>query len=377
MESNETSGRKPTSGPASATMSAPGPSPDHGSSDPTRLVEHPALVRLTKAEQALASAKDLSDLKKIIDIAEAARVYAKAARIGEQAARHAEEIKLQAQRKAGSFLAKLEKSKGGRPGNNSLQAATSYQSALKDTGIERTTAHRWQQVAAVPEKQFNTYLRTKENEGEEITTSGLLEQFKRQTKEAKREATRAENAELVAGGRAIAELGDNYPSIILDPPWDFGDEGDVDQFGRGRPTYLTMKVEEIAALPIGKLAADNAHMYLWITNRSLPKGFHLLELWGFRYVTALAWVKPTYGMGNYFRGQHEQVLFGVRGSLPLLRNDVGTVLKADRPGKHSSKPPEFYDLVESCSPGPWLELFARRQRLGWINWGAEADPRLG
>jgi N6-adenosine-specific RNA methylase IME4 len=133
-----------------------------------------------------------------------------------------------------------------------------------------------------------------------------------------------------------------------------------------------MSIEQIEALPISDLADKNAHIYLWITNRSLSKGFRLLEAWGFRYVTCLTWIKPSFGMGNYFRGSTEHVLFGVRGSLPLLRADVGTHFAAPRPGEHSSKPDAFYKLVESCSPGPWLEMFSRQQRPGWTTWGAES-----
>ena len=100
----------------------------------------------------------------------------------------------------------------------------------------------------------------------------------------------------------------------------------------------------------------------------------LLERWGFRYVTALTWCKPSFGMGNYFRGSSEHVLFGVKGSQPLKRKDMGTWFQAPRgPLGHSSKPVEFYDLVESCSPGPYLEMFARSQRAGWSAWGADAN----
>ena len=129
-------------------------------------------------------------------------------------------------------------------------------------------------------------------------------------------------------------------------------------------------------LPVGEKAGKNCHLYLWITNRSLPKGFALMEAWGFRYVVCLTWCKPSPGMGNYFRGGTEHVLFGVKGSLPLLRKDVGTWFAADRGKKHSAKPAAFFELVESCSPGPWLEMFARGGRPGWAVWGAEARRRV-
>lgn len=192
-------------------------------------------------------------------------------------------------------------------------------------------------------------------------------------KEEKRELRREENRGLVDGAPPLIHMaGGRYQTIVIDPPWDWGDEGDDDQFGRARPTYATMPFEEIQALPVGSLACDDAHLYLWITNRSLPKGFALLQAWGFRYITCLTWCKPVFGQGNYYRGMTEQVLFGVKGSLPLLRNDVGTWFAAPRSQEHSTKPEAFYSMVELCSPGPWLELFARSGRNGWVAWGAEA-----
>lgn len=187
--------------------------------------------------------------------------------------------------------------------------------------------------------------------------------------EVRREEQREANRLLVEG---VCPPTGRYATVVVDPPWDWADEGDVDQHGRARPTYHTRSRDEIAdqvADIIDRCCDPDVHLYLWITNRSLPKGFGLLEHWEFRYVTCLTWVKPSYGMGNYFRGQTEQVLFAVRGSLPLLRNDVGTVLTAPRGDEHSSKPDEFYDLVETCSPGPWIDAYGRRERTGWKVWG--------
>lgn len=196
---------------------------------------------------------------------------------------------------------------------------------------------------------------------------------KRQIKEEKREIIRQDNRKLVENTAPIESHanGERYQTIVIDPPWDWGDEGDKDQFGRAKPTYNTMGIDELLNLPVGDLVQANAHVYLWITNRSLPKGFALLEKWGFRYITCVTWCKPHFGMGNYFRGSTEQILFGVRGSLPLLQRNVGTWFNAKRGDKHSEKPDEFYKMVEACSPGPWLEMFSRKDRPGWDTWGAE------
>ncbi len=156
-----------------------------------------------------------------------------------------------------------------------------------------------------------------------------------------------------------------FTTIVVDPPWQYDNKAT-----RGAATdhYSTMGLDELADLPIP--AATDAHLYLWVTNGFLRQGFDLLDAWGFTYKACLTWCKPQIGMGNYFRNATEHVLFAMRGSLPTRRNDVSTWFKADRT-RHSEKPDSFMHLVESCSPGPYLEMFARRRRMGWSSWGNE------
>lgn len=145
-----------------------------------------------------------------------------------------------------------------------------------------------------------------------------------------------------------------FKTIMIDPPWDVSDEGDVNQFGRANPRYATMPFAKILKLPVKNTAAADCHLYLWITNRSLPKGFNLIKAWGFHYVTCLTWGKitaagkPAIGIGNYFRGSTEQILFAVRGSQAPPCLSEGFLFKAQR-GKHghSSKPTEIYQLIAS------------------------------
>jgi N6-adenosine-specific RNA methylase IME4 len=239
-------------------------------------------------------------------------------------------------------------------------------------GVSHDTIAKGKAIAEKADEETKQRLR----EGKESINrahAGII----RKEKEKERESKRAADMEAVAKAPDPAKIEGVFSTIVIDPPWQFTDEGDVDMFGRGRPDYATMTIEEIAALPVGERAANDAHIYLWITNRSLPKGFDLLDKWGFRYVTCLTWCKPSFGMGNYFRGSTEQVLFGVRGSLPLKRNDVGTWFEWPRPGKkHSAKPPEFFELIESCSHGPYLEMFSRTERAGWTHWGSNAPTAV-
>jgi len=236
-------------------------------------------------------------------------------------------------------------------------------------GVSHDTYHRAKTVlTSAPAPLMEQY------RAGDISTHQAYQQIKRAEKETTREARRDENRRVIAtvpdARSVLTTTTAKFATIVIDPPWDWGDEGDADQLGRARPTYATMTLDELLALPVADIADVDAHIYLWITNRSLPKGFALLERWGFRYITCLTWVKPSFGMGNYFRGQTEQILFGVKGSQLLKRKDVGTVLSAPRgPQGHSSKPSAFYALVESCSPGPYVEMFARQARDGWSIWG--------
>lgn len=234
----------------------------------------------------------------------------------------------------------------------------------KVAGVSHDTIAKVEKI----EKKAPAEVKEKLRKGD-MSINQAYQTIRREEKEAKREAERQENAEKVEKLHTPLEAQGLFQTIVIDPPWDWGDEGDVNQFGRAKPDYHTMPIGEIEKLPINKISDANCHLYLWVTNRSLPKAFRLIESWGFRYITCLTWVKPSIGMGNYFRGDTEQVLFAVKGSQLLKRRDVGTHFNAPRGKGHSAKPDEFYDLVESCSYAPFIDIFGRRERDGWSVWG--------
>lgn len=141
-----------------------------------------------------------------------------------------------------------------------------------------------------------------------------------------------------------------------------------------------MTLKDICAVPVVDVAARDAHLYLWVPNALLPEGLQVMESWGFRYVSNLVWAKRRKdggpdgrGVGFYFRNVTEPILFGVKGSmrtLPPGRSQVNMIETRKR--EHSRKPDEQYEVIEACSPGPYLELFARYPREGWQVWGSEA-----
>ena len=177
--------------------------------------------------------------------------------------------------------------------------------------------------------------------------------------------------------------GRRFAAVLADPPWRFANRtGKMAPEHRRLSRYDTMAIEEICALPVGGLTAKTAHLYLWVPNALLPWGLEVMSAWGFSYKSNLIWHKVRKdggsdgrGVGFYFRNVTEMILFGVKGNnartLAPGRRQVN--LLATRKREHSKKPDEQYELIESCSSGPYLELFARGQRKGWVCWGNEAD----
>ena len=174
-----------------------------------------------------------------------------------------------------------------------------------------------------------------------------------------------------------------FKTILADPPWQFQNRtGKVAPEHRRLNRYGTLTLDQIKALPVERAAADTAHLYLWIPNALLPHGLEVMAAWGFQYKSNLVWHKVRKdggsdgrGVGFYFRNVTELVLFGVRGknarTLKPGRRQVNYL--SSRKREHSRKPDEQYSLIESCSPGPYLELFARGTRNRWATWGNQAD----
>jgi N6-adenosine-specific RNA methylase IME4 len=176
-------------------------------------------------------------------------------------------------------------------------------------------------------------------------------------------------------------VGQPFRTVLADPPWRFQNRsGKVAPEHKRLSRYDTMDWKEIAALPVDELMAAQSHCYLWVPNALLAEGLAVLEEWGFTYKANLVWAKRRKdggpdgrGVGFYFRNTTELVLFGTRGKLRTLapaRSQVNIIETRKR--EHSRKPDEQYPLIEACSPGPFLELFARYPQPGWHAWGVEA-----
>ena len=176
--------------------------------------------------------------------------------------------------------------------------------------------------------------------------------------------------------------GRQFGTVLVDPPWRFDNRtGKMAPEHKRLSRYMTMSMDEIAALPVTSIVAPTAHLYLWVPNALLPFGLKIVEAWGFQYKTNIVWHKlrkdggsDGRGVGFYFRNVAEILLFGVRGknarTLAPGRRQVNYI--GSRKREHSRKPDEQYPIIESCSPGPFIELFSRGTRDGWVVWGNEA-----
>lgn len=182
----------------------------------------------------------------------------------------------------------------------------------------------------------------------------------------------------------LETVGDRkFGAVLADPPWRF-----VNRTGKMAPEhkrlarYETMTTDEIAALPVSEICAPTSHLYLWVPNALLPEGLRVMSSWGFAYKSNIIWHKirkdggsDGRGVGFYFRNVTEIILFGVRGksarTLAPGRRQVNLI--GSRKREHSRKPDEQYEIIERCSRGPFIELFARGTRPGWTYWGKEAN----
>lgn len=191
----------------------------------------------------------------------------------------------------------------------------------------------------------------------------------------------AELEQTIENFRSFTQ-GKRYRTIYADPPWQFQNRtGKVAPEHKRLNRYTTMSLDEIKKLPVSEAAAEKSHLYLWVPNALLPEGLEVMDAWGFTYKTNIIWEKVRKdgmpdgrGVGFYFRNVTEILLFGIRGgnnrTLDAGRSQVNLIRSMKR--EHSRKPDEFISLIESCSPGPFLELFARGDRDGWDMWGNQA-----
>lgn len=322
------------------------------------------LTVLTDVERRLSAIRTVDEAKSIRDQAEALRVYAKSARKGLAIQNHAAFVKIQAERRAGELLAKIERSNGGRG-----KTGSSLSQVYEESDIAPATGKMWQTMASVPDERVRELAAEATDGGEEFTSAAIY-------RLAREERTRVNDAKKLGPVETPPLPQTKYRCIVIDPPWPMQKIDRDERPNQGKQLdYPTMSLEAIGELDVGSLADDaGCHLYLWVTQKYLPAGLALLEQWGFQYQCVMTWVKNVGFTPFSWMYSTEHVLFARRGSLALerlgLRLDFGAAVT-----RHSEKPDVFYRRVIEASPAPRLEMFQRTAREGFDAWGAEA-PRI-
>jgi N6-adenosine-specific RNA methylase IME4 len=330
------------------------------------------LTRYEVARRALAEAHRVDEVTVIKDKAEALRLYARQ-RADNALETWAAEIKLRAIRRIGELSRELEKS---QPRENNGRLATSGKTAkakiLKEAGLSTSTAHRCEQIAEIPQAEFEHYIEIKTTKRQPVSSKELTQVLGKKVR-------RKEKVErILKNNRPLdASLG-IFNVILADPPWQYRNV--ISESRRIENHYPTMSLEDIKRLPVQRIIAPAAALFLWAIPSGIEEALEVLHAWGFNCHSSAVWIKPSMGPGHWFRQQFELLLLGVKGNIPvpLPENRPTSVIMAPR-GRHSEKPEEAYQLIERAYPEfPRIELFSRTPRPGWVGWDNEATvPMTG
>lgn len=328
------------------------------------------IAKTAEMRRALAIAKTPQECATLAQKAKAVAVWAKHIGLSLLEQNNIARFRIECMRKAGEMLAVTV----WRGGPKSQRATLPH-------GIDKHESSRWQRLAGMPERVFERYCAQCAKDKVELTQAGFVEFFLSQNKAAKKAAVAASEpapevaetdlANVVAAATRDAEPV-RYGCIYADPPWKYGNQGTRASTDNH---YGTMSVDEICALPIEKIAADDAHLHLWTTNAFLFDAKRVMDAWGFEYKSCFVWVKPQMGIGNYWRVSHEFMLLGIRGDAPFLARNAMSWGEFPR-GKHSAKPDAVREMIERVSPGPRIELFGRTRTEGWSVWGNQIPKAI-
>lgn len=328
----------------------------------------PFEVELESTRAFLARVSTPEEAKRVADMARAAEMFARRQKLGQEFVTHAHALVIESLTCMGEFLKVAEKNEGGRPLKTPSQKEGVFKSTLADAGISWKESSDAQALVDIRNQHPEVY--------EQVRVGKLsVRRARAKTKPrpvvaepvgAAKSAAYTDLDELVRSGRKFA-------TIYADPPWRYSNQGTR---AATNNHYSTMTVEEIAALPVGELAAEKSHLWLWTTNGFLFECPRLFAAWGFEFRSSYVWVKPQIGIGNYLRNSHEFLLLATRGGLVGAARDVRSWGQYDRT-RHSAKPEDIREsVVERVSPGPRLELFARRTTPDWTVWGNEVEQTL-
>jgi len=317
-------------------------------------IKDSVIERLSKASEMLVEAKSMQEVKKIMDVAGAAKIYAKRQQLGEEAVQHARSIELESMRRLGELLSETPKNTGMLLRGTKSEPREISIPTLSDLGVDKKISSLSQQLARMPKKEFEQV-----KEG----VIGMAEALR----QVKREKLNKNIKELPK---------DKFTVIYADPPWAYNDKqgGSIsEKYGSAEKHYPSMTLSELEALQISEITADNCVLWLWATSPLLEDALQLSKAWGFKYKAQFIWDKIKHNMGHYNSVRHELLLICTKGScVPQISKLFDSVQSIER-AEHSRKPDEFRHIIDTIYPeGNRVELFARRQAKGWETWGNES-----
>lgn len=321
-------------------------------------VKDSVIERLSRASEMLVEAKSMQEVKKIMDVAGAAKIYAKRQQLGEEAVQHARSIELEAMRRLGELLIETPKNKGAQghqlkavPKENRLKDFTP---TLAELGASKKIASLSQQLARMPKKEF-----------EQVRDGivGMAEAF-RQVKIEKRNSELQKQKSEIDNGLVKMPEG-VFEVVVIDPPWNYGRDYDPEGSRIANP-YPEMPQADL--LKLSPPFANNCVLFLWTTHAFIWDAKQLIDVWGFEYKATLIWDKEKMGMGAWLRMQCEFCLVAIRGKPTWSNTTWRDIIKEPR-RQHSRKPDTFYKLVEEVTVGRRLDFFSREQRSGWASFG--------
>ncbi len=319
------------------------------------------LARLEDACRSLTKARTVQEAKQIVDLASAAKVYAKRQGLGREAIEIATAVQYEALRRVGELRREIPKNTGAAGGGKKASSRGAYLEPRdtaptnEDLGLTKKVSSLSQQLAALPKPAFERV-----RDGKASITKVLRE--------------------IVHKNRPTVALPESttYRVLYADPPWHYGNSGiinpDADNYGRAARHYPSMTIAELCALPVKKLRDANAVLFLWVTSPLLAECFAVVDAWGFAYKTSFVWDKVKHNFGHYNSVRHELLLVCTHGACtPDVNTMPDSVQSIERSTTHSEKPEAFRALIDELYPrGARLELFARRAAPApWATWGNE------
>lgn len=241
---------------------------------------------------------------------------------------------------------------------------------IREAGFTPKQVSQFQRMAANPDAVERAKAQAREA-GDILSRSKVLQEVGKDVRAAEK-ATRVEMATSAGVSVNIFATDKKYRVIYADPPWSYNDKQDTDYYGGAEKHYGTMLLEDIAALPIGRIAEKNAVLFLWTTSPLIFDSQKVFESWGFTYKSMFIWDKVKTGMGHYNSVRHEMLLICTRGSCtPDTPRMFDSVQSIERSENHSEKPQQFREIIETLYAGNRIELFARKPHDGWDVWGNE------